>query len=83
MYNENRTFPLLVKRREGMIKKCENSHFFVGKECPHCHSAVVAKAVEHREGDCIDCGNLCPGNAPGCAGGYFPASAIELARAPC
>jgi len=48
------------------ILYCENKHYFVNSEkCPIC-GLDSTSSVEYREGDCIDCGQLCPGYAYGC-----------------
>lgn len=48
------------------ILRCPNGHYFVEtSQCPHC-GAEACDAFELREGDCVYCGELCPGYAYGC-----------------
>jgi hypothetical protein len=48
-----------------MINICGEGHHFIGGQCPLCHSWPMA-SVPYRDGDCIDCGNLCAGFAYAC-----------------
>lgn len=47
------------------IFKCSNGHYFKTDVCPYCGGAIE-KEYEQREGDCIDCGQLCPAEAYCC-----------------
>jgi hypothetical protein len=52
---------------EMIIYICSNGHHFLSNsECPFC-SAEPVREVEYREGDCIQCGQLCPVYAYGCS----------------
>jgi len=45
---------------------CSNGHHFLSdKECPFCSEKPINN-IEYREGDCIHCGQLCPGYAYCC-----------------
>jgi len=50
-----------------VIARCVNGHHWVRsrEDCPFCGSSVL-ETFEHREGDCVSCGVLCPGFALGC-----------------
>lgn len=51
---------------ELFISKCKNGHYFINKEkCALCGEGTM-ESVPYRDGDCIDCGQLCPGHAYGC-----------------
>ena len=48
------------------ILKCKNGHYFLNVSiCPYC-GEQYRETVNYREGDCIKCGQLCPGYAYGC-----------------
>lgn len=49
-----------------IIFVCSNGHHSLDNNlCPFCGKKPI-KTVEYRDGDCIDCGNLCPSYAYGC-----------------
>ena len=49
-----------------LIFACKNDHYFIKTDkCPFCGEKRI-KTYDYREGDCIDCGQLCPGYAYGC-----------------
>ena len=60
------------------LGRCENGHHFLGPQCPFC-SGGVQVSLEYRDGDCIDCGVLCPGYAYGCASPH-PLEREQLGR---
>lgn len=47
------------------ISKCPNGHYFITAKCHICGSKAV-EFYERRQGDCVDCGALCPGYAYAC-----------------
>lgn len=50
-----------------LISICENEHHFINsKECCFC-GMPISKKILFREGDCIDCGQLCPAFGYGCS----------------
>lgn len=52
--------------RTNTLYVCPNDHHSLDKDhCPFCGLEAV-KEMEYRDGDCIDCGNLCPGYAYAC-----------------
>jgi ribosomal protein L37AE/L43A len=49
-----------------VIYMCENQHHFINNDvCPYCNHKYIRK-YEYMLGDCIKCGNFCPGYAYGC-----------------
>lgn len=59
-----------------LIRKCANQHYFLKTVCPHCGGPPM-DTIERRDGDCIDCGQLCPGYAYGCTS-PFPLEASDV-----
>ena len=47
------------------IFKCRNGHYFKTNICPYCGGAIE-KVFEQKDGDCINCGQLCPEEAYCC-----------------
>lgn len=45
-------------RNDGLIGCCTNHHYFIEDVCPHCSGAPV-DYVTFRQGDCVECGQLC------------------------
>lgn len=49
-----------------IIKECENHHHFINQDyCPICNGSPQ-NTIKYREGDCINCGQLCPIYAYAC-----------------
>ena len=52
----------IMENKKKFIYICENGHYSEQKICPHCKKKFI-KFIEYMEGDCVYCGNLCPGYA--------------------
>lgn len=49
-----------------IIYSCSDNHHWTGEDfCPFCGKPSI-KTFDFQDGDCIKCGNLCPGYAYGC-----------------
>ena len=49
------------------IARCASGHYWVrsSEDCPFC-GAPAQETFDYREGDCVQCGELCQGFALGC-----------------
>ena len=51
---------------KAIIYMCSQNHHWLGNNvCPFCGEKSI-KTFNYQQGDCIKCGNLCPGYAYGC-----------------
>ena len=53
-----------------VIYICPNNHYFLANklstlQCPFCGELSVS-TIEYQDGDCVECGQLCPAYAYGC-----------------
>lgn len=52
--------------RSLIVSACKNGHHFINSEkCDMCGEPIINR-LPFMEGDCISCGELCPGHAYAC-----------------